>query len=178
MKRQVRSGMFETNSSSVHALIIPRECNVPQRKLYVSHGEFGWEVKKYRSPDDLISYLCQGVCGDAWLTARYELGIKDDAKIREYVERSVMSFVAPIKEHGLDIEFDDGYFGLDGDRVSGYIDHCESLDLDAFANDADKLLRFVFGGEIITGNDNTKGMNEFLNYGFDPRDSEVVWKGN
>ena len=155
MKTQIRTGMFETNSSSVHALIIPKECDEQRHKLYVSHGEFGWECERYKSPDTLLSYLCQAVYDTADSEARYKHGIKDEKLVREYVEGVLSNFVAPIKECGIDVEFVDNYFACGYEN--GYVDHARTLveeELPGLISNRDKMMRFIFGGELITGNDN------------------------
>ena len=52
MKRQIRQGVFETNSSSTHAICISKDHDTSKLKLPDSvsfdHGEFGWECRKLR----------------------------------------------------------------------------------------------------------------------------------
>lgn len=160
MKKQIRKGMFETNSSSVHALIIPRVCDRQPHGLYVSHEEFGWEFVRYRSPDKCISYLCQGVWDNAKTTARYVNHLKGK-DVSEYVKKAVLGFVKPLEDRGIEVVFDDGYFEPKRNEYGwvdeGYVDHASTLvgniihDLSA---DVDKMIRFIFGGELVTANDN------------------------
>lgn len=47
--RQIRYGVFETNSSSIHTIAIPceyRDVKIPE-KVYLTHGDFGWEQEEY-----------------------------------------------------------------------------------------------------------------------------------
>lgn len=43
MKRQIRSSVFETNSSSTHSIAIPKKTVVAGEYISFSIGEFGWE---------------------------------------------------------------------------------------------------------------------------------------
>ena len=73
---KVRRGIFETNSSSVHAIAIVKSkqelnsyyydeycdykdenCSYRGRSLVIKPGCFGWENKKLVSPEDKASYL-------------------------------------------------------------------------------------------------------------------------
>lgn len=48
MVRQVRSSVFETNSSSTHSITIGTgEWKIPGHKVVVTFGEFGWEIETY-----------------------------------------------------------------------------------------------------------------------------------
>ena len=49
MKKQIRQGVFETNSSSTHSMCIhPGNKYVPNMsKLKIETGEFGWEEETY-----------------------------------------------------------------------------------------------------------------------------------
>ena len=54
---QIRQGTFETNSSSVHELVIPKDCElcIPA-KVYLTGGEYGWGPE---TTDDTINYMYQ-----------------------------------------------------------------------------------------------------------------------
>lgn len=70
MKRQIRRGVFETNSSSTHSVSVSRtntqyydsnvlnafidECD---NKVHVKFGEFGWEIRNYYLPTDKLQYI-------------------------------------------------------------------------------------------------------------------------
>ena len=57
MKRQIRSGVFETNSSSIHSIAIPRSCKAVDSVSF-SIGEFGWEWDEA----DAANYLYTAIC--------------------------------------------------------------------------------------------------------------------
>ena len=45
---QIRNSLFETNSSSVHALIIPKDNPVYiPKSVRLYGGEYGWEIDEY-----------------------------------------------------------------------------------------------------------------------------------
>ena len=62
--KQVRNGVFETNSSSVHAISIDSSGREPsqfrlneQGKIEISFGSFGRESRTYYSQYNKLSYL-------------------------------------------------------------------------------------------------------------------------
>lgn len=66
MKRTVRYGVFETNSSSMHSLTVGDGYIFPasslkietiDNRVCVEFGEFGWEIKDYYDPINKLSYL-------------------------------------------------------------------------------------------------------------------------
>ena len=63
----VRQNLFETNSSSVHAICIAKDNNyyIP-KSLHFAFGEFGWETEVLTNPESLASYLYTAiyVCGE------------------------------------------------------------------------------------------------------------------
>jgi hypothetical protein len=61
MARKIRIGMFETNSSSCHSIVIG--CKTPNQKLGDENGvitiepdEFGWEIETYDDARTKASY--------------------------------------------------------------------------------------------------------------------------
>ena len=61
MKQQIRKNIFETNSSSMHAIVVtnskPDTEDFKYRTLEFKVGEFGWEHIRYYDPDAKASYL-------------------------------------------------------------------------------------------------------------------------
>ena len=60
-KIQVRRGLFETNSSSTHSIVIGNNgediyANLPE-EVYFGGGEFGWEHEEYRDTQSKADYL-------------------------------------------------------------------------------------------------------------------------
>lgn len=63
--KQIRRGVFETNSSSTHSVTVDHSKGLSPNYLYVSDdgyvhaefGEFGWEVWDYTDQETRLSYL-------------------------------------------------------------------------------------------------------------------------
>ena len=147
MKRQIRNMVFETNSSSTHSIAIPRDCKATNNvNFYI--GEFGWEWEEVDAADYLYTAIC------------------DMAKTESEAKEKIEKIKSVLEERGIDYHFgrveshiwhDDygnkDYFCLD----NGYIDHGHELKdfVDELLNDEDKLVRFLSGGLVFTGNDNS-----------------------
>ena len=72
MRRNIRRGVWETNSSSVHTISIdksglePSELPIKNGKIQIDFGSFDKEEKYYSSQYDKLSYLitcCYYICG-------------------------------------------------------------------------------------------------------------------
>ena len=64
MNRKIRKGVFETNSSSVHSLVISNEGREPSEfklnkdgEIEIDFGQFGKDKRIYTSQYDKLSYL-------------------------------------------------------------------------------------------------------------------------
>ena len=176
---QIRKGMFETNRSSVHALIISKEQpQGPFHRLFISHGEWGWEQARYSSPDVKISYLCQAIYDTTW---DYQKNHEESTKERK---TRIDKFLAPLREIGIECAIDDNYFDdFDKNKTwgrEGYVDHADTITteyhynadqnnqnrylpeyngkntiLHKLSTDRDMLLRFIYGDStLVTTNDN------------------------
>ena len=143
MKRQIRRGCFETNSSSTHAIcIIKADVNKEDLPSHVTftHGDFGWEDNEYSDLWSKASYLYQAIC--SW----YEGDEKEEV---------INKIIESLGEYGISCDFEPDKDNGWGD---GYIDHgYETIDfVKAVLEDSEKLLRYLFGDSIvITGNDNS-----------------------
>lgn len=166
--RKVRYGLFETNSSSIHTIAIPcdyEDVEVPE-KVYLRHGEFGWDQKEYDDPQSKISYMFE-VCidltqikvyakkcladpniknqGEWW--ASYWRRILERLKYDDYVER----FKELLREMGVKEiqEYSSG---------EGYVDHGDSWanEFVELFDDVEKMKQFLFNDKAVisTGNDN------------------------
>ena len=162
---QIRKGMFETNSSSVHALIISKNIDsIPDRELHISHGEWGWKQARYSDPDDKISYLCQAICDCCY-------------KEIDLMRNRIDALLSPLRERGITCIIKDDYFKFDKyGYIEGYVDHADTLCnsytrssdgkytgvfcgkgtiLKTLMDDADMLIRYIFGDStLVTANDN------------------------
>ena len=143
---QVRTGVFETNSSSTHSIAIPRDCSVSG---YMSFhvGEFGWSFEEV----DPMDYF---------YTALYTTS-ETMTELEEKMERlKDILRLYDIEADFAEVECDERYGWLDHD---GYIDHGDELKdfVDELLNNGDKLVRFLSGGLVFTGNDNSES-NGFI----------------
>lgn len=147
MKKQVRRGVFETNSSSTHSICIAKdsELDLPQ-KLHFEFGEFGWECRTFNSMTEKASYLYTGLIDN---------NRKEDwAKIFELLKSKGIEVTAEEPIY-VESEYTKGYIYV---KNGGYVDHANELHgfLDAVCGEEKKLMDFLFSplSFIITGNDN------------------------
>lgn len=149
--RQIRRGVFETNSSSTHSVCISSERGQPLDYPSIVHFKcayFGWEECRLESPDDKASYLYSSILA---LYGREEA---------ETAKNRIFKFLA---EEDIDCEFDlpvyykyDGYVYLD----NGGIDHAGEDEHVNFVENVlhskKRLLRYLFSPHsyVLTGNDN------------------------
>lgn len=149
MKKQIRQGVFETNSSSTHSICIAKdaELTIPE-SLHFEFGEFGWECDTLKSIADKASYLYTGLIANER---------KEDAD----------KIIQLLKDNGIEVTAEEPiykkytYEGNDGGEYvenGGHVDHSDEMTefLDAVCEDANKLMRYLFSdlSFIITGNDN------------------------
>ena len=139
MKVQIRQGVFETNSSSTHSLVVSNKANYISAEdivecaqdgvLTVALGEFGWEIETYASFLDKLSYV-----------ATYAHNYAPSHKAM--LESVVRAYT------GLELEY--------ANTDDCYIDH-QSIDVpaEAFASESD-LHDFLFNkaSYFETDNDN------------------------
>ena len=157
--RQVRNGVFETNSSSVHSISI---CNreLEQNKMLIADdgyihielGEFGWAIRNYSDQYSKLSYLITMAVhlNDfyIWCCNQEERKLEIEAFMQTEDFKHISDEISK-------------YAGCNGiiiDESEGYIDHQSiySNSLEAFLdlNNTD-IIEFVFGGVIVhTDNDN------------------------
>lgn len=168
---KIRNSVFETNSSSIHAICVSSKpvdaCGLIVR---LRIGEFGWEHEWYQDIDSRASYIYTAAC--------YIYDKDFYNKFKELLE-----------PYGIKVEC----YGSDRARFSnwgsdeyyldnGYIDHGGELQefVGRCLNDADVLIRFIFGEEsfIMTTNDNCDYSDEMHNARVEAGDNELIWKGN
>lgn len=162
---KVRSGVFETNSSSTHSLSLsPTMDNmvpppIPESMLvygvmYVIPGEFGWEEETYHDVESKLSYLYT----DAMSHIPYERDSKtiDPNTPESRIEFEKLQIIADAvkKYSGVDVLFNvqrDDYYPF------GYIDH-QSYGTcgEVWDEGVDGIIRFVFSNNsyFTTDNDN------------------------
>lgn len=160
MKTTIRQLCFETNSSSVHSIVIGNNrediyANLPKVQ-YFKGDSFGWEVRQYNDANTKAAYLWTGIV---------RLYDEDDINVDE-LRRSITEI---LHKYGIEAIFqevgmikskysDRKYFGFLEDDDYAYIDH--SYDLKDFvkivATDDNLLMNYLYseGSMIGTGHDN------------------------
>jgi len=169
MKRQIRKNVFETNSSSTHAICITKrkvdKDNFPN-SVEFNHDEFGWEFEVYEDVQNKASYLYQAIC---------DLCYEDNKKKSKYIDQ----IYDTLGKYGIECSFDTNDKDESGWSV-GYIDHGNDTEdfVNAVMNNENRLLRYLFGeSKVITGNDNGYTFDNYMNE-HDFSDFEVYHKGN
>lgn len=147
MKRQIRNSVFETNSSSTHSIAIPKNCDT-FNYISFSTDEFGWSFREVNSADYFYTAIYE--------TSQSEEEVNEKIEKLENIlkERNIEYRFNKPKTHIWHYDYEDkDYLSLD----DGYIDHGYELKdfVDELLNDGDKLVRFIFGGLVFTGNDNS-----------------------
>lgn len=132
--RQIRRGVFESNSSSTHSICIQKKPAMGN-KIHFTFGEYGWEK---RTVYDTASYLYT-------LIMNYNDADEKLARLKDILDA-----------HGIKYTFEEksgGFF------ENGYVDHdYEARDfVEAVLSNENLLFRYLFGFDscIYTGNDNS-----------------------
>ena len=152
--KKVRNGMFETNSSSTHTIIVTDRKTEPGLRVDFAIGEFGREYRVLRSINEKASYLytlaCECNCKDVYqqlYTMLSKYGVECSCSVPAEFEK---------------------WSSEDGQYLSnGYVDHCyEGI---GFVNNMltheHSLIKFLFSDEsfVVTGNDNcTEDESEWM----------------
>ena len=174
MTKQIRQGVFETNSSSTHSICIAKdtELTIP-KSLHFKFGEFGWEHNTLQSIEEKGTYLYTGL-------------IANDRNV------DINNIVQLLKDKGIDVTVEEpiyekrSYTSSDGNLVEyvigkniGYVDHSSDMGdfLNAVCEDESKLMSYLFSdlSFIITGNDNDDEDGVEINVSY-PHDK--YYKGN
>lgn len=154
MKRQIRRSVYETNSSSTHAICISKNNDYKKRDyIEFETGEFGWEWDTYDTVHSKASYLITAILDG------YNKESADEKleSLKELLERNNIEYTIPeLKVNSY--EWDGNvrsYYSIDG-----YIDHAGAASefVEAVLSDDDTFMRYMFGDSyILTGNDNSEG---------------------
>lgn len=156
---QIRKGVFETNSSSTHSIVISKEPVVYLRRERHFHaGEYGWEFASYDAGDYLFTAI---LCEPEELRSQHLDRIKD--VLREVGVEAVFHFPQTSTYDGR--TYCDCYID--------HVDQCEDF-VRAAMTDSDLLKRIVFGdATVYTGNDNEDDFSDACNVA-----DEYVWDDN
>ena len=162
MHQTIRKNTFETNSSSIHSLVIYGHTNKNLSDLEFTidtNGEYGWSFERYSDCYSIIEYLYI-----AALTANRQDIIE---KLKEWLPNCIFN------EPKIDERYSSSnhvYYD-----INGYVDHSYEVPFNDIFESEDTLADLIFEGEIITGNDNS----DFDDSYFDPSNAiRVFYKSN
>ena len=106
MKTQIRRGVFETNSSSVHSISITKndfKGSLPKQFTIDNGGEFGWETCIYDAPSNKAAYLYQAII--SYPTYNGCTKEKHDAKIaKEKLQYLMDKFIGNLESYGIEVK--------------------------------------------------------------------------
>jgi len=168
---KIRNSVFETNSSSIHAICVSSK-PVDARGLTVRLriGEFGWEHEWYQDIDSRASYIYTAAC--------YIYGKDFYNQFKELLEPYGIKVGRYDSDRARFTNWGSDKYYLD----NGYIDHGGELQefVDKCLNDADILICFIFGEEsfVMTTNDNCDYDDEERNAEVEAGNNELIWKWN
>jgi hypothetical protein len=142
--KQIRKGIFETNSSSTHCITIKKkfdEISLP-KKLAFKGDEYGWEHRILDTPEEKASYLYSSI------VSFYEGNELKFSDYKNYIYDT-------LAKNDIECEF----YPVNADSYwwDCYVDHCEGLArfLEYVRASEKHLMYYLFGdGIVITGNDN------------------------
>lgn len=173
MKQKIRNKIFETNSSSIHSIVIGNNgedvySNLPEKVVFQG-GQFGWEHEVYTDTESKASYLFTSLL---YTDTPYE-----------YME-NIKKFLS---KWGIEAEFDeivmvkysDDSFSYKTKEGYSYVDHgYENRDLvKQLCEDETFLMNYLFSDAsyVETSNDN----DDYDGLGDEPKNTLFdYYKGN
>lgn len=151
MKRQIRKNVFETNSSSTHAICISKNNDYEKGDcIKFEIGEFGWEFDVHEDIHSKASYLITAILGRSKDFADEKI-----AQLKEILDRNNIEYKFPEELNIYSYDWNGkvcSYYD-----INGYIDHVDGTEdfVNAVLSDDDTFMRYMFGDSfIVTGNDN------------------------
>lgn len=159
MRFSIRSNVFETNSSSVHALVIsPETKRIYPNTITFGPGEFGRYEDYFDSTDDRASYIWTGI------SEMYYDGDKKQEYISKWQER--------LTDFCLSRSVTPEFINLQelDDNTYAYVDHAEDLGqlLDLLYEDDNMLDAYLFGeGSCVCTGSDESDYNYDYEYGED-----------
>lgn len=198
MKLQIRRGVFETNSSSTHALCICENDEVDFAKIKqdyenviitIDGDEFGWNFDVHFDVQTKLNYMFTMITAccnneDAALTLMNKMktllesiGVTIQYRFDTVITKQMTTFL-----NCYYTEFHD----KNGCKFKGYVDHPNETILDLL-DDKDMFFKFLFGKEsmLVTGNDNYEDFGDYMNKrGLDKlnpvnvKDWKILYKNN
>jgi len=146
MKLSIRRGIFETNSSSTHAMTICTKNTVGKlpETMVAKAEQFGWEHRVLETPQEKLNYLYTA------LIENCECIYEDDENMQKPLSDIKNELCGKLFNLGCELDFNDDYID------SCYIDHGCCID-EKFLNMALENIEDYLLNEnsiVITGNDN------------------------
>lgn len=144
---KIRHNVFETNSSSIHSIVVCDEAlkDIHAPYVFFRLGEFGWSMNVLEDIWERASYFYTAAC-----------------ELRQHdVKDEIINLLEPL---GIDCVFDEenppqyeeynGSYFLDNGGID-HVDECRKF-VDTLMNDREMLARFLLDDRsfVITGNDN------------------------
>lgn len=148
----IRTGCFETNSSSCHSIVIPKHDthNYDGRSIHFGLDSYGWEIEEYW---DSATYLYSAIV-DSFEAKDTENFLE---KLKDILDKHNIHYTfEPIKLENRG-EWGDQYVACNKSIWSYGVDHGGELRpmIETLLNDENLLMRYLFGDTVIyTGNDN------------------------
>lgn len=150
MNIKIRCGTFETNSSSVHSLVICKNelADLPDY-IYFGLGEFGWEQREYYDEEAKAEYI------NTALWSRFCSYEEDYEKYYNY-QKAITNI---LENYGITAHWKD-VKGISKDKsYYYYVDHAYDVIpiIDTFLQKPDLLIKWLFSSKsiLITDNDNS-----------------------
>lgn len=179
MKTQIRRGVFETNSSSVHSISIIKDDfkgSLPKQFIIDCDGEFGCEVDTFDDSSNKAAYLYQAI---VYYPTFYSKGKYDANVAKEMLQSLMYKFIMNLESYGIEVDCKYRFTKIESNEIEpgktydyvvfvdengnepenvGYLDHGgEAKELvDYVLSSPENTLRFIFDDRcfIETGNDN------------------------
>ena len=179
MKTQIRRGVFETNSSSVHSISIIKDDfkgSLPKKFIIDCDGEFGWEVDTFDDSSSKAAYLYQAI---VYYPTLYSKGKYDANIAKEMLQNLMDKFIMNLESYGIEVDCKYRFTKIESNEIEpcktydyvvfvddngnesehgGYLDHGgEAKELvDYVLSSPENTLKFIFDDRcfIETGNDN------------------------
>ena len=174
---QVRQGVFETNSSSTHAISIGDtnydKTFIPETIVFDDGMTFGWEFETYNDYVSKANYIWLTILGNNSDISREDKLIEYKERIREILTNAGVKNVVFKEIPYIESSWSPGRWYLDFD---GYIDHYPELSfVDDLLAEPELFLSFLFNpcSEIATGNDNDDRTPQF-----NEKAIATYWKSN
>lgn len=162
----IRNGLFETNSSSVHVLVIPKDMSITiPKKVYLYGGEYGWSDSTEYNTLDYFYQAC------------IDRGRDELDKFFNYLKRKGVEEIHSPEINWVKSEWNGREYEYAANN-NGYIDHSEDIPLNEFFVNENLLDRFLFSNDafVKTGNDNSEYCPSEDDY--DDTIYDIITKGN